>query len=339
MEKAKQLRFSLFFDKEKGIFTNEPLCDIGFRRLVEIYKSEFIKDITSKIKVADAQTKKELKKKLPFITPFGTFKPTRKNENITHFNSFLLCFDIDGLTEQEVQEAKNIISLNASTLLCAISPRNNGLKALILINDTIPLETCYNTLKFNKNTIAEHLNISQFIDKIDNAQFKPTQPFFIAYDEAIYINENCTPLDIQLQEYVKPVYFNEPIKTFEVDNHDFSEPIKYRTKAFLINAVNNLIKFFACCSEGNRHSQIIRVRIIHSWIKQYAPELEQEAKNNLLNACCRMYGSEKEARENNVYKSFEDAWNGAERQTNKTIETNIINDIKYNQNFVKNERA
>ena len=43
------LRFSLFYDKSKGIFTTEPREEIDIFKLVKIYSSEFIKGITERI--------------------------------------------------------------------------------------------------------------------------------------------------------------------------------------------------------------------------------------------------------------------------------------------------
>ena len=57
--------------------------------------------------------------------------------------------------------------------------------------------------------------------------------------------------------------------------------------------------------------------------------MEDKIKEILLNACCKMYGSRKEAELNNVPKSFEKAWKNAPIKRNDTIEQ-IIHDKKYN---------
>ena len=328
---AKNLNFSLFYDKSKGIETIKPKQAINFTRLIDIYNSELVKEISSKIKEADEQTKKELKKQLPFITPYGTFNPTRANINLTSFNGFLLCLDIDGLKENEVQLVKFILTSNHSTLLCAISPRGLGVKALILIDDRIPQHECYNTLKLNKNHIAQSLGLEQFVNKIDNSQFKPTQPWFISYDPRIYVYQNATPLRIDLIPYIEPEIVNEPINFNLIhlaEKSNFQQPINFRIEKYFENSVNHLLKFFACCVDGQRHSNIIKVQTVASWL-HYAPQLEPEIKSKLYNACCSMYGSEKEAIANNVHKSFERAWKSAPIKQNRTIEA-ILSDTKYN---------
>jgi len=331
---VEQLTFSLFYDVSKGIKTTHPTSAINFKKLVEIYNSKLVQQVTSAIKIADETTKKELKKELPFITPYGTFSPSRSNVNMTSFNSHLLCLDIDGLKENEVQLVKFILTSNHSTLLCAISPRGRGIKAFVILKPVIPQDECYNTLKLNKNHLASLLGLEQFVSKIDLAQFKPTQPFFIAHDPEMYVNENCTPLALRLIKYTPPVLNIEKVNFDLIElakQSDFEQPINYRIKRYFESATNNLIKFFAVCSEGQRHQSIIKVQTIASWL-HYAPNLEQDIKTQLYNACCDMYGTEKQAIENNVHKSFERAWNTAPIRQNMTIEQ-ILADPYYN--FIK----
>jgi hypothetical protein len=330
MVRSDKLKFSLFYDVSKGIFANEPVQEIDFDRLIEIYNSKLVQDVTNKIKKADEPTKKVLKKQLPFVTIYGTFNPTRQNINLTSFNKNLICLDIDGLKENEVQLVKFILTSHYATLFCAVSPRARGIKALISLNESIPQSTCYNTLKLNKHHIADTLGLSQFVNKIDESQFKPTQPWFISYDPEMYVNKNCQNLVMDLIPYQQPIVIRESIN-FELINiaeqSNYKEPIDYRLTKYFETATNSLIKFFACCSEGNRHSSIIKVQSIACWL-HYAPQIESEIKSKLYNACCLMYGNEKQAIENNVHKSFERAWNTAPIKQNITIE-GILDDPKY----------
>ena len=311
------LKFSLFYDVKKGIFNTTPQKQITFNELIKIYTSDFISHITKELQNAKEEDKPELKKQLPFITPYGTFAPTRKKDNIVDFNSSLVCLDIDNLTINEAREIKDILSLNQSTMLCAISPRGKGIKAFILISDTIPLEECYNTLKLNKNHIAQAVGIEKYINNIDNAQFNITQPMFIAFDIALYYNINVAPLNIKLIEYKEPI-----IERVNITNAPIQA--KNRIEAYLINATTKLEEFFACCSEGNRHANIIKVQTISSWL-HYAPQIESDVKQRLYNACCSMYGNEKEALRNGVKRAFEQAWS-TQQKANNSIES-IINEL------------
>jgi hypothetical protein len=325
------IKFSLFYDVEKGICTTVPIGVINLKRLWDIYTSPKVKDITERIKIAQGEEKQKLKKQLPFITPYGTFTPSRANINLTHHNKRLIALDIDGLTNEEVRIIKFTLISQAATLLCAISPRGNGIKALIIISDVIPLEDHYNTLKLNKSHIAESLGILEFESKIDIAQFKLSQPWFIAYDEELYLNENAESLDIELIEYNDPVYLDVPVDfnliTEIREKTKYLEPINHRINVYFERSVNGLIKFFAGCSEGNRHSSIIKVQTIASWI-HYAPQIEIEVKEKLLDACIGMYGSHQIAKDNNVINSFNEAWDKAPIRRNETIES-ILSDSKY----------
>lgn len=313
----KNLEFSLFYDKSKGIFTTTPKQQITFSRLIEIYTSDFVKHITDKIQIAPKEHKQELKKQLPFITPYGTFEPARKKDNLEFFNSSLIALDIDDVETSEAEEIKDILSKNSSTLLTVISPRKKGVKALILINDTTPFKECYNTLKLNKKRIASALNISKYEENIDNAQFNVTQPLFIAYDKEIYYNFEAEPLNIKLEVYQAPILERQSITSVPLHAQN-------RIEAYLINATTKLEQFFACCSEGNRHANIIKVQAISSWL-HYAPQIENDIKQRLYNACCSMYGNEKEALRNGVKRAFEQAWN-TQQKANNSIES-IINEL------------
>jgi hypothetical protein len=330
-ERILSFQFSFFYDINKGIKTVKPYKNIDFPDLEKIYKSEKLKELTEKLRQANEDERAELKKQLPFFTPFGTFEPARANINLKHFNDTLICLDIDGLLPHQIQDVRFILQTQQSTLLCAISPRGKGVKALILISERIPKEQCFNTLKLNKNHIAESLGLKDYVSKIDNAQFNPTQPCFFSYDEELYINQDAGVLDIKLIEYKEPVI--KPLETgfFEIKQakecSNYQTPIDYRIKRYFESATNNLIKFFACCVEGKRHSSIIKVQSIASWI-HYAPALESEIKESLLNACIGMYGTLDNAQSNNVIKSFERAWKNAPIKRNPAIES-IIQDSKY----------
>jgi len=316
-ELLEQITFSLFYDVKKGIFTTTPKQQITFSRLTEIYTSDFVKHVTKELQNANEVDKTELKKQLPFITPYGTFAPTRKKDNIEHFNSSLIALDIDSLTTYEARQVKDILSSNESTLLCSISPRGKGVKALILINDTIPLRECYNTLKLNKKRIAQAVGIEQYLENIDNAQFNVTQPMFIAYDETLHLNVDALPLNIKLIEYQQP-----KIEQINITNAPIHA--NNRVESYLINATTKLEQFLAVCSEGNRHANIIKVQAISSWL-HYAPQIENDIKQRLYSACCSMYGNEKEALRNGVKRAFEQAWETPQR-ANNTIES-IINEL------------
>lgn len=306
------LKFSLFFDRERGIGSVTPKKTIDFPTLVRVYNSEHVQQTT--IKILEAKTPEEkahYKKMLPFITPSGTFSK-RNKESILQHNEQLIALDIDGLTSETAHKCKELLSHLSCVLLTAISPRQKGVKALILISDTIPLEYHYETLKINKNNICDALGISQYIDNVDRAQFVVCQPFFIAYDPDLRISVNPEPLQINLQKYTPPIIER---RAFAIAPPQAAT----RIEKYLISATSKLIEFFAGCPEGERHFSIIKVQTIASWI-HYAPQLEQELKTSLEMAICDMYGGVQGANNNNAIRTFQTAWNNAVNRDNKTIE-------------------
>lgn len=314
----KEHKFSLFYDTKKGIKNTKPKQAIDFKRLVAIYKSDKVSELTKQLRNASFEDKPRIKLQLPFFTPYGVFT-MRNNESIAHHNSNIAALDFDGLDKTSAQDLKRKLTQNKSVLLCCISPRENGVKALVLLDNTTEPETHYNTLKFNSDAICEGLGIDEYKSYSDRAQFVLCQPMFIAHDQELYVNENATPL-IKLQPYQAP-----PI---EHQERTILAPAfqSNRVEKYLLNASNKLYNELTSTPEGTRHHSIIKVQKIASWI-HYAPHLESEIKNHLQSAVILMYGGHRLATEQNALRSFAQAWSSAPQNANTTIET-IINDIK-----------
>ena len=256
---------SLFYDQKKGIFAVEPKEVINLQRLIQIYKSDFVKLKTSEIQNPDLthEEKQILKKHLPFVTPYSC-STYRNKESVYHLNSNIFCLDFDDLIIKDAKLLKHLLTQNESTILTAISPRGKGVKAIIylpqikdigteklrennthlteLINrfdlhqdkaTTQQIENHYYFQKENINRVLNALNVARF--KPDISQLKVVQPFLIAYDEYLYYNLNAKPLDVELLQYV-PIE-REPYK-FNIESviqkSEEQKPIKTRfeTKDF-----------------------------------------------------------------------------------------------------------
>ena len=313
----RELRFSLFHNETQGHFNVSPKKEIGLSELFDIYQCAYLKEKSTQLKDAVGIEKDELKKKLPFITPAGTFTQ-RNSESITHYNSFLLCLDIDGLTETDAPRLRNYLSKLDGCLFTAVSPRMKGVKALFNTSCEIPLENRHKTLKSNLDNIADALGLSLIKDKIDCAQFVLPQPFFLAYDKDAFYSNTDKTLSLELEPYVP--YVPEPT---QYTPREFSSST--RIEKYLTNACTELVKFFALCGEGARHSNIIRVRALASWT-HYAPHLEQEIKDALFNAVVSMYGDYQNANRNGAIRTFNECWETLP-QLNNTIE-GIINELQ-----------
>jgi hypothetical protein len=320
----KSEQFSLFYDHLKGIFNTQPKKEINLHDLIKIYNSNHVKDITSAIQLATTKSEKgELKKKLPFITPYGTFSK-RNNDSILTFNNKLVAFDFDGLTEDSAQELKRKASKNNSVVLAVISPRQKGVKILVRIASETKQTTLYDTLKLNCESICIALGIREYYNYSDKAQFVLSQPLFIAYDPNIYFNPKASALNIELKEYKAPeVPKIELTKTPPLASN--------RIEAYILRASNKLANDLQSKQEGERHHSIKKVSSVASWL-HYAPRIKEDVKSLLLEVVISMYGGERNAQRNNAIKSFKQAFDDAPMKANATIER-IINEVKNRQNL------
>ena len=321
---TKKLQFSFFFDKSKGIRTTIPKETISFEKLISIYKSSYVEKVTNQIQQAKDFDKAELKKQLPFITPYGTFEPIRANKNIVHYNSKLIAFDFDfSINDLKlVNSLKSVIKVLQGCALCCISPRGNGIKSLFIIEEEIDLKEHYNTLKDNKENIIHSLGLYNYFNEeslnkitkaLDITQFKLSQPFFIANDTNLFYNLNPEPLKIKLNKYTNSFV----AQTYNKPKEEVSKGLQLRIDKYINNAVSSLTSFYNGLPEGERHKNIIRVSYIKS-ILHYAPHLESEIETSLKNAVCEMYGDKHKTY--GAEKTFNDAWNHNNNVENKTIE-------------------
>ena len=70
---------------------------------------------------------------MPYITPYGTFEPIRKNEFITSYNTEILAIDIDKLSAEDLAKAWDILSNGINTLMVFITSSGKGMRALIRV--------------------------------------------------------------------------------------------------------------------------------------------------------------------------------------------------------------
>ena len=314
------LKFSLFYDAAKGINNTTPLKSIGLEELFLIYNAPRIKVLTKQLQKAPPEERPRIKLQLPFFTPYGTFEK-RNNHSLQYFNQKLIALDFDGLDRPNAEKLKRKLTLQPCTVLAVISPRMNGVKALILVECDKTPENNYNTLKLNANSICGRMGIYEYKENCDRAQFVLCQPMFIAHDPDAYMNPGAKAIDFNFKEY-------EPPQTQQYDKSEISK-VRFangRIDRYLLNATNKLYNELIATPEGQRHHSIVKVQKIASWV-HYSPHLENEIKCSLLKACIAMYGSEATAQLNNAQKSFAEAWNGAQTSANPTIEA-IINEIK-----------
>jgi len=316
------IKFSFFVGGSKIV---TPTTVYDFKDLINLYKSNYIKNLTSKlISCTDATDKMILKNQQPFITPYGTFG-YRKNESILHHNSNLVAFDFDKMEQNKAKELKAVLSNNKSCMLATISGSQKGVKAFFLIDYTLPLNEHYNTLKYNADNLLNLLGASDFKTFLDLRQFVLSQPMFISYDAEIYYNFQAQALAVNLEMYKEPEriknIFSSKILGISTTDEDLKLVINYVQKA-----TENLCNFYGNHT-GARHDTIAKVKSIAGLIKAYNLPIESEIYNALESSIVGMYGGSAEAKISNAYKSLKHAWENAEAiqiPTKKTAEIKAL---------------
>lgn len=318
----KDIKSSLFIGGIKQVI---PKREIYFGELVRLLRSTKQKELTAKIiaEVTDEE-KQQLKLQSYFITPYGTF-PYRENESIKHYNPFVIAFDFDKMSAKQVAKLIAIFIKSPSCILCLKSARQKGVKAIILISEAIPLKTHYLSLIANKAALLEALGASEFLEFLDFAQFKLSQPFFLSYDPDLHYNPDAEPLQINLIE--PDVRTAERFAVREWDP-SISESKTSRVEAYINTAVGNLCLQFEA-ETGARHPTIAKVKAIAGLFRAYSLPGEEQVYQQLENSVVAMYGGESEARAGNAFKSMRDAWEVAEPTKNESIEEILSNDFDF----------
>jgi hypothetical protein len=322
-QKQMQINFSYF---KGGATSTKPLKQINYKELFEIYESKEIEILTSDILKAETPEKKiELKNLQPFFTPYGTFD-YRNNKSIVTHNSNIIAFDFDKLeTPQKAKELLLKFTKLECTLLATISSSQKGVKAIILVNDNIPLESHYNTLKLNAIKLISTLKLDDYYSYLDLRQFVLSQPLYISYSDFFFCRQNPVPITIDFEVYT------ENVRSNTIETITITEGADY-VENYVKKATEKLCNFYLTHT-GPRHNEIARVKNIAGIIKQYnLHSIETEIKENLLYSIVQMYGGEQGAKMGNAYKSFQQAYEVAD-----PIENSTINEIIQKNEIVKFE--
>lgn len=315
----KELKFSLFYDPKKGIYNSQPYKEIDLPKLIAIYQSEFIKGITLKIQSElDSEKQKKLKNELPSFTPDGTFFPNRSRKTIVHHNDQLVPIDIDGISEQNAINLRNKLSSKDGCVVCTVSPRKKGVKAIFLISDKIPLKGKRKLLEHNTGALCEVLEIEEYINEVDLSQFNASQVVYIAFDPGGYFNPDPVPLKINLA--IPEIKIHQPIKVVTQDLLDGS---KKRIQIYLKKRTENMINYMLNLPKGNRHANMWKVVKIKSDL-HYLPEMESEIKRAFETMIHQMYHDEN-SRVDAEIEWMESAWDHAINKKNPIIDQ-IIED-------------
>ena len=206
-----------------------PSLDNIIDRIKNGKSKELIDNIRS---TEDADTKQELKKRLPAICFSGIF--SKRSDKSIEEHSGIICLDFDKFKSKEaLKECKKDLSDDPYVLSAFISPSGDGIKVLV----KIPKESTNHKLYFD--ALANYFDLEEFDRSCSNI----SRVCYESYDKNIYINYDSEVWDEKAEEdvveAVTVVESNTSGFTIEVD--DVSEKIKGLHK-WWINKTGGLIK-------------------------------------------------------------------------------------------------
>lgn len=179
------------------------------------------------VRAIDLKRYNVLKRQLPYLV-CGTFSPLfRRSEKFAYIEYFML--DIDKITEKQwmVSELKQRIAKDERTVLCFVSPSEDGLKILFKLS-----ERCYDKGMFSvfykafSWQFARQYGIEQVVDF---QTCDVTRACFVSYDPDAYYNPNAEC--VSLSSYVTE---DNPTALFdlkkELEKRDKSEKSSIQPK-------------------------------------------------------------------------------------------------------------
>ena len=320
--KTNHLKFSLF-SSPNGIQNLIPKREIDFPELFRVLQSPQLRELTENIRAAtDDDTRKVLKKRLPYITPHGTFT-TRNNASIAHYNRNFIALDFDDITPSEIDAIKKCLINSRRAYYVGVSPRGKGLKALVKIDHDFAPSNHYESAKFHAKTILKLCNIDPATE-LDLRQFVLSQPFFLSFDENAYFKFDPEPIPFDDETHKLRPYAPElPIYSKIIDAEKLDPKTKEKIKRVLSGKFAELTNLYLDATE-KRHDLIKRVTSFASDIREYLPEREQYYASCIKQAIITMYGGERDAQNHNAIKSFNCAWEDRNNKPNRIIERLIL---------------
>lgn len=185
---------------------------------------ESIRTSTSK------EEQNKAKMKLPCVCFSGTF-PTRKDDSITQ-HSGLVILDWD---EVDVKSTKEMLKQDEHTFSAWVSPRGNGVKALV---------------KIPKEPLNHELYYGALVEKypeLDTTNSNLSRVCYESYDPDIYINENSKVWDRKIEKKV----VQEAVPQIQSANDGY-------IKKCIENVWEKAMEMVRTSPDGHRHEELIK---------------------------------------------------------------------------------
>jgi hypothetical protein len=161
----------------KNIFSKEPhylQVDAALERIRTGRSKLLVEEIRQQIGKDRAD---KLKANLPSICFSGKFKAGRKDDELIEHSGFIV-LDFDEV--RDLRDKQTEIISSEFVYACWVSPRNNGLKALVKIAD-------------GKKHREHFASLQEYFPGVDKSGVNESRVCYESYDPEIYINKDAKP--------------------------------------------------------------------------------------------------------------------------------------------------
>lgn len=211
----------------------------SFEDIVNIIKSNELKEETLLVRELHLQKKEREKKavKLGLPAPMfsGKFSNNRKEKDIEEYYQYVIV-DVDGLTNEQVIEAKQKAIDIEYSLLVFVSPSGTGVKIIVKVDSP---------MKFHKKACEF---VYDYYDcflgfKVDRKNSDFSRMCFLCWDDKCYYNSTADVFEINPEDYKE---IEEVVE--ENNSSSFSDDFIRRIES-TIKFTENKAEF----KKGNRH--------------------------------------------------------------------------------------
>lgn len=249
----------------KSIYKFKEPHRVSVEKTLERIKQGTSKLIIEKLRAEKDNEKQDaLKKQLPAIVYAGVFNARRDDAIIEHSGYMILDFDYIS----DVEKKKAELIKHEFVKACWISPRGNGVKALILLADP--------------NRYREHfLAIEKIFPDVDPSGKNISRACFESYDTEILINENVKPFTRLIEEFEEMQSISGSVESSEVYDK-LKVWLNNKSEAFASGNRNNYIYKLAgaLCRYGmDRNTAESHIKIEFSTSDFSQKELENTIKS------------------------------------------------------------
>lgn len=147
------------------------------------------------VRQMSAEQYAKLKQQLPYFVCAAFNPPFRKTENFAYTEHFVIDIDHIGEKGLSIIELKNRIMADSRTLLCFLSPGQDGLKVLMRLKERCFDPGIYSV--FYKKFVYEYSIAFGLQQVVDSKTSDVARACFMSVDSDAYYNPNAEAVDIK----------------------------------------------------------------------------------------------------------------------------------------------